>query len=152
MEIAAAYSEIWCHGILLVPGGGEESLAEIGSGGGHALRGGAAVAAKHIVVSAGDGKAVHQSVVGAVSVLELQVLVVGGDELGVSVLDVLEDGPGGVGSAIACKLPASPSSHDVDGGIVVARVRVGKAAGEGHTVALHICTKLFSFYELYHVY
>jgi hypothetical protein len=121
----------------------EERLTEIGSGGGHALRRGAGVAAKHIVVSAGDGEAVHHSVVGAVSVLERQVLVVGGDELGVSVVDVLEDGPGGVGGAIACHRPASSSGHDVDGGIEVARVRVGEAAGEGHAVALHIPTQLF---------
>lgn len=90
------------------------------------------------MVSAGNGEAVHQSVVGAVSVLERQVLVVDGDELGVSVIYVLEDGPGGVGGAIACNLPACPSGHDVDGAIEVARVRVGKAAGEGHAVALHI--------------
>lgn len=97
------------------------------------------------MVSAGDGEAVHQSVVGAVSVLERQVLVVGSDELRVSELDVLEDGPGGVGGAIACHLPASPSSHDVDGGIEVACVRVGEAAGEWHTVALHTVTFQLSF-------
>lgn len=95
------------------------------------------------MVSAGDGEAVHHRVVGAVSVLEHQVLVVHGDELGVAELDVLEDGPGGVGGAIACKLPACSSGHDMDGGVEVARIGVGEGAGEGHAVALHD-TKAFS--------